>query len=67
MLQQPSHDSKVGLGQNLLSGELTKLLSFAFQVCYLQKEFSYRKYPAIAGELYAREGTFRNYNNSLVS
>ena len=37
-----------------------------FQVCYLKKEFSLRTLPDIAGDLYAREETFRNYNNSLV-
>ena len=31
----------------------------------LKKEFSNRNYPQTAAELFEREATFRNYNNSL--
>jgi len=31
----------------------------------LKKEFSERQFPQTAAELFEREATFRNYNNSL--
>ena len=40
-------------------------LKFYLKVRCLKKEFENRQFPETAAELFEREATFRNYNNSL--
>ena len=40
-------------------------LYITIQVRCLKKEFAERQFPQTAAELFEREATFRNYNNSL--